>query len=116
MTPEKCQSELNDVLHNNPTITFLLDKIESSGCAIDRAKFFKIEKCSKQVCGGFVPEKGVSVCHNHIQTRTEMENLLAHELIHAYDDCTRRQMDWMDVRHHACSEVRAANLSGDCHW
>jgi inner membrane protease ATP23 len=25
-------------------------------------------------------------------------------------------MDWMDVRHHACSEVRAANLSGDCHW
>ena len=57
MTPEKCQSELNDVLHNNPTITFLLDKIESSGCAIDRSKFFKIEKCSKQVCGGFVPEK-----------------------------------------------------------
>lgn len=116
MTPEKCQSELNDVLRNNPTITFLLDKIESSGCAIDRSKFFKIEKCSKQVCGGFVPEKGVSVCHNHIQTRTEMENLLAHELIHAYDDCTRRKMDWMDVRHHACSEVRAANLSGDCHW
>ena len=38
MTPEKCQSELNDVLRNNPTITFLLDKIESSGCAIDRAK------------------------------------------------------------------------------
>ncbi|CAL6407063.1 unnamed protein product [Bathycoccus prasinos] len=116
MTPEKCQSELDDVLRNNPTITFLLDKIESSGCAIDRSKFFKIEKCSKQVCGGFVPEKGVSVCHNHIQTRTEMENLLAHELIHAYDDCTRRKMDWMDVRHHACSEVRAANLSGDCHW
>ena len=65
---------------------------------------------------GIRPGKGVSVCHNHIQTRTEMENLLAHELIHAYDDCTRRKMDWMDVRHHACSEVRAANLSGDCHW
>lgn len=25
-------------------------------------------------------------------------------------------MNWLDVRQHACSEVRAANLSGDCHW
>ncbi len=22
----------------------------------------------------------------------------------------------MDVKQHACSEVRASNLSGDCHW
>ena len=44
-----------------------------------------------------------------------MENMLAHELIHAYDVHARRNMNWMDLKHHACSEVRAANLS-DCHW
>ena len=25
-------------------------------------------------------------------------------------------MNWLDVKQHACSEVRASNLSGDCHW
>jgi|AntAceMinimDraft_1070359.scaffolds.fasta_scaffold81161_1 inner membrane protease ATP23 len=25
-------------------------------------------------------------------------------------------MKWLDLKHHACSEVRASNLSQDCHW
>lgn len=25
-------------------------------------------------------------------------------------------MNWLDLKQHACSEVRASNLSGDCHW
>ena len=115
MTPEKCASELEDIALRHPTIRFLLEKLEESGCAIDK-RFFHVEDCHKQVVGGFVPGKGISLCYNQIQTRTEMENMLAHELIHAYDDCARRNMNWMDLKHHACSEVRAANLSGDCHW
>lgn len=27
-----------------------------------------------------------------------------------------KNMDWLDLKQHACSEVRASNLSGDCHW
>jgi inner membrane protease ATP23 len=38
---------------------------------------------------------------------------LAHELLHAFDDC-RAAVDWADCGHVACTEVRAANLSGDC--
>ena len=38
---------------------------------------------------------------------------LTHELVHAYDHC-RAYVDWSNCVHHACSEVRAANLSGDC--
>ena len=37
-----------------------------------------------------------------------------HELVHAYDHCRGRTLDWSDCDHHACSEVRAAALSGDC--
>mmetsp|Transcript_23495 Transcript_23495/g.56203 ORF Transcript_23495/g.56203 Transcript_23495/m.56203 type:complete len:168 (-) Transcript_23495:339-842(-) len=33
-----------------------------------------------------------------------------------YDHCRGANLDWSDCHHHACSEVRAANLSGDCHW
>ena len=111
----KMRVELEDIALRHPTIRFLLEKLEESGCAIDK-RFFHVEECHKQVVGGFVPGKGISLCYNQIQTRTEMENMLAHELIHAYDDCARRNMNWMDLKHHACSEVRAANLSGDCHW
>ena len=42
------------------------------------------------------------------------ELTLTHELIHAYDHC-RAYMNWSNCVHHACSEIRAANLSGDCH-
>jgi len=41
------------------------------------------------------------------------EMTLTHELVHAYDHC-RAYVDWSNCVHHACSEVRAANLSGDC--
>ena len=32
-----------------------------------------------------------------------------------WDHC-RFKVDWSDLRHHACSEIRAATLSGDCRW
>lgn len=74
------------------------------------------------------------MCHNHMQSATEFENMLVHELIHAFDHCRATDLDWGNCRHHACSEVggararpptprvaqavrvqvRAANLSGDC--
>jgi len=58
----------------------------------------------------------VVVCQNHVQTQEEVNNLLAHELIHAYDHCRAKDLDWNNCMHHTCSEIRAASLSGDCNW
>lgn len=44
-----------------------------------------------------------------------MEDTISHELIHAYDHCTVN-IDWGNCDHYACSEIRAASLSGDCKW
>jgi inner membrane protease ATP23 len=44
-----------------------------------------------------------------------MEDTMAHELIHAIDHC-RAKIDWSNCVHHACTEIRAASLSGDCRW
>lgn len=52
------------------------------------------------------------MCHNHIQTATEFDNMLAHELLHAFDHCRAADLDWSNCRHHACSEVRAVQCSG----
>jgi inner membrane protease ATP23 len=42
-----------------------------------------------------------------------MQDTMTHELIHAFDDCTAN-VNWKNPRHVACSEIRAAALSGDC--
>ncbi len=42
-----------------------------------------------------------------------MEDTMTHELIHAFDQCTVK-MDWKNLKHVACSEIRATTLSGDC--
>ena len=39
-----------------------------------------------------------------------------HELIHAYDYCTKDFDPKTDGPAMACTEVRAASLSGDCRW
>ncbi|RNF10194.1 mitochondrial inner membrane protease ATP23 [Trypanosoma conorhini] len=47
------------------------------------------------------------------RTVETVERSLRHELIHAFDDA-RGVIDSSDCMHQACSEIRAARLSGDC--
>jgi len=58
----------------------------------------------------------VVICSNHVSTQDEVDVALTHELLHAYDHCRAANLDWSNCKHHACSEIRAANLSGDCAW
>ena len=53
------------------------------------------------------------MCGNGIKNWDQFETVLTHELIHAYDHC-RAEIDVSNLKHHACMEVRASNLSGDC--
>lgn len=43
----------------------------------------------------------------------EWTRAITHELIHAYDHC-RVVLDPTSCKQNACTEIRAANLSGDC--
>ncbi|KAG8346235.1 putative Peptidase M76 family [Trypanosoma vivax] len=47
------------------------------------------------------------------KTLLAVERSLRHELIHAFDD-VRGFVEAADCSHQACSEIRAARLSGDC--
>lgn len=71
--------------------------------------FFSVEYCdgaNAKVVGGFRPERGVALCHNNLTSQADLENTLTHELIHAYDHCRAKGMDWTNCEHHACTEVR----------
>jgi len=46
----------------------------------------------------------VVLCENMIYSQGCMDDVLTHELIHAYDHC-RAHVDWSNLEHLACSEV-----------
>ena len=77
---------------------------------------FKCRPCGEvQAGGGFVPGEGVVICSDKVNTRSQVVLGLRHELVHAYDHC-RSHVNWEDIDHHACAEIRASNLSGECYW
>lgn len=71
------------------------------------------DECDEFKSGGFHPELGILLCSNRIYSKWHLEDTLTHEMVHAYDHC-KFNVDWMDLRHHACSEIRASSLSGEC--
>ncbi|CAG9460616.1 unnamed protein product [Pedinophyceae sp. YPF-701] len=99
----------------HPHIQFILNEMSLMGCKVDR-RFVHVEDCDEKVGGGFRPPDGIVLCKNRLQTRSEVKNTLQHELIHAYDHCRAKNLDWSDCEMQACSEIRAAALSGDCQW
>ncbi|BEI86330.1 hypothetical protein CcaverHIS002_0606170 [Cutaneotrichosporon cavernicola] len=110
----KCERWKKDLMTKSPIITFMLKHLEMAGCAFPSSAM-QCHPCDATRAGGFSPEHGILLCQNRFMHRKHMEDTIAHELIHAFDHC-RFKVDWMNLRHHACTEIRAANLSGDCRF
>lgn len=92
-------------------------------------------RCHTFQSGGFDPVYGIRICTNNIRNQGHLEDTLAHgmserlalglghhdtnrglEMVHAYDHL-RFKVDWEnDLRHAACTEIRASSLSGECRW
>ncbi|CAO2582134.1 Mitochondrial inner membrane protease ATP23 homolog [Lemmus lemmus] len=89
--------------------------MKHSGCAVNKGRHFSCEDCDGNVSGGFdASASQIVLCQNNIRNQAHMSRVVTHELIHAFDHC-RAHVHWFtDVRHLACSEIRAASLSGDC--
>ena len=50
------------------------------------------------------------VCQNVSRSQEMTQGVLAHEMIHMFDFC-RHHLDFKDIHHLACTEIRAANLA-----
>ncbi|XP_062990874.1 mitochondrial inner membrane protease ATP23 homolog isoform X1 [Elgaria multicarinata webbii] len=111
----KCQIMLKFALDSNPFAKLLLDAMKNSGCTVFNDRHFSCEDCDGCVSGGFDSSTSqIVLCQNNIRYQSHMNRVVIHELIHAFDHC-RAHVDWFNnVKHLACSEIRAANLSGDC--
>ncbi|WZZ30116.1 hypothetical protein YC2023_013517 [Brassica napus] len=115
---EECQDMIQRSFRN-PIVKFLMEQMEKSGCRVGD-NFVKAVVCTGPVAGGFTKGRGITVCSNYLTIQDEVNQVVIHELIHAYDECRAKNLDWTNCAHHACSEVitfiRAGHLSGDCHF
>ena len=57
--------------------------------------------------GGFDHKYGIKICANYVQERSVLEDVLAHEMVHAYDHLRFKTNLTLedDLRHAACSEA-----------
>ncbi|CUM64019.1 uncharacterized protein PRCAT00001607001 [Priceomyces carsonii] len=107
-----CITNRDWMLKFSPTVIFMVDHINKLGGNIDKSKI-ACDVCSETKGGGFHPEMGILLCANWIRNKWQLEDILAHELVHAYDHL-KFKVDVSDLRHHACTEIRASMLSGEC--
>ncbi|KAG4951313.1 hypothetical protein JHK84_044685 [Glycine max] len=97
-------------------VKFLREHLEKAGCLVGD-NFIKAVKCDNiAIAGGYTQGEGIVVCCNEMESQDDVDQLLKHELIHVFDDCRAGNLDWTKCAHHACSEIRAGHLSGDCHF
>eukprot|EP00123_Amoebidium_parasiticum_P009836 comp19739_c1_seq1/m.23543 comp19739_c1_seq1/g.23543 ORF comp19739_c1_seq1/g.23543 comp19739_c1_seq1/m.23543 type:complete len:194 (-) comp19739_c1_seq1:121-702(-) len=113
----RCEQQKVKSCVYSPLVKFMLQQMEKAGCEVE-ARHMVCIPCdagdgTEGIAGGFNPDVGVRLCQDRIRDQAHMDRTLAHELIHMFDHC-RAKVDWSDPHHHACSEIRAAALSGEC--
>ncbi|ORX98969.1 hypothetical protein K493DRAFT_213461 [Basidiobolus meristosporus CBS 931.73] len=111
---KKCEKLKERLMKYSPMVTFMLENLRKEGVEFRKEHFICME-CDESRCGGFSPDGFVALCQNRFISKKHMEDTMSHELIHAYDH-SKYNVDWNNVYHVACTEVRAASLSGDCSW
>ncbi|KAL9330213.1 hypothetical protein ACSQ67_005216 [Phaseolus vulgaris] len=113
-TVEQCQRMIHKSLLS-PQVRFLREQLEKAGCLVGD-NFIKAVKCNETgIAGGYTKGEGIVVCCNEMESQDDVDQVLKHELIHVFDDCRAANLEWTKCAHHACSEIRAGHLSGDCH-
>lgn len=101
------------VLRYSPTVRFMMDHIRKLGFDIS-SKHIVCEPCGDNLkSGGFHESEGILLCSDQIRDKWHLEDTLAHELVHMYD-YIKFDVNLKNLKHHACTEIRASMLSGEC--
>ncbi|KAF9350809.1 Mitochondrial inner membrane protease atp23 [Mortierella sp. AD094] len=109
-----CELHKEQLIKNSPGVRFMMNNLVKAGCPLTK-NMLECTPCDRTRSGGFSKDHGIMLCQNGFFSKKHQEHTMIHEMIHMYDHCVFN-VDWGNLRHHACSEVRAAALSGDCNW
>ncbi|CAM1323123.1 XRCC6BP1 (predicted) [Pycnogonum litorale] len=109
----RCERTVHEVIEKSPLVKLMISAIEGSGCELNYGRHISCEICSTNVHGGYDPIMNqVIICQNTCKGRGLITSVLTHEFIHMFDYC-RANMNFKNLDHLACTEVRASNIT-DC--
>jgi len=114
---QRCEKQRDYLLQFSPIIRYMSDNIKRLGGDLGSHNI-RCRTCKTGQLGGFDHKYGILLCANWVEKQNMLEDVMAHEMVHAYDHL-RFKTDLgpsADLRHVACSEIRASNLSGECRW
>lgn len=107
----KCERTVYKCIKTSPLVKLMMAALKSSGCEIDIRRHISCEECSPTVSGGYDPGLNqIVICQNVVSSKGIIQGILTHEMIHMFDYC-RNQLDFKNIDHLACTEIRAANLT-----
>ena len=113
----RCEKQRDYLLQYSPVIRYMTENISRLGGELNKSNI-RCRVCTTAQLGGFDHKFGIMLCANQIEQQSMLEDVMAHEMVHAYDHL-RFKTDLgpeEDLRKVACSEIRASNLSGECRW
>lgn len=119
LTPEQrqqCEAWKDKAITDSRKVDYLFRAMGRLGCVVDPRAFISCVHCPAHASGAAHIHDDMThvlMSANGIRSYDQFETVLTHELIHVFDHC-KYELDTTNVRHHACTEVRASNLSGDC--
>ena len=106
----RCLKSTRKLLNSSPILQFLQLEITKVN-----GKFqLSCQPCDDRK-GGFDSNGNIIVCENQIASKLELEDTIAHELVHCYDHNTV-ELDYSNPLHVACTEIRANSLSRECRF
>ncbi|KAK7539669.1 metalloprotease ATP23 [Phyllosticta citribraziliensis] len=111
---KRVEKQRDWLFQNSPVIRFLRDEINKLGGDINPMNV-RIRRCTTSQGGGIDQDYGILICANYMRNQGHVEDTIAHEMVHAYD-YMRFKVDRWNLRHQACTEIRASTLSGECRF
>jgi mitochondrial inner membrane protease ATP23 len=100
---KRCETDRDYLLRYSPIIRYMTDNIRRLGGEMNSSNV-RFRTCKQGMLGGFDHKYGIMLCANYVEKRSMLEDVMAHEMVHAYDHL-RFTYDEKDLRHVACSEV-----------
>lgn len=106
-----CERNVYKCIKKSPLVKLMMGALKRSGCPLDIRRHISCEECSYTVSGGYDPGLNqIVVCQNVATSEGLVQGVLTHEMIHMFDYCTN-DLDFKNIDHLACTEIRAANLT-----
>jgi len=110
---ENCERLTVLSVESSPFVRLMTSALRNAGCNFNISRHISCEACGKGMAGGYDRKTNqIVLCTDYCQDIERVTATLSHELVHMYDHCTTT-INFGDINHLACTEVRAANLV-DC--